>query len=142
MVHISEFLGEANQALKHQYVHNLRDPYFEVVTRGQCLAFPGSESFMQFRGQLAMMFSNHGKHIKVVTTTSAMANSDGASTEIMDNNYESLSYDSHRCQHKINAWDTEIAAVKTELNWALEENQKLKKVFYPDWLFNVLSKGI
>ena len=32
-----EFIGEANQALKHQFSQNLRDPYFRVVARGQCL---------------------------------------------------------------------------------------------------------
>ena len=37
----SEFLGEANQALKHQ---------FRVVVRGQCLSSPDSESFTQFWG--------------------------------------------------------------------------------------------
>ena len=29
----SEFLGEANQALKHQFTQNLRDPYFIFVAR-------------------------------------------------------------------------------------------------------------
>ena len=47
-----EFIHEANQALKHQYAQNLRDPYFGVVARGQCLSSPDSESFTQFRGQV------------------------------------------------------------------------------------------
>ena len=28
-----EFISEANQALKHQFAQNLRDPYFRVVAR-------------------------------------------------------------------------------------------------------------
>ena len=32
-----QFKGEANQALKHQFAQNLRNPYFGVVARGQCL---------------------------------------------------------------------------------------------------------
>ena len=38
-----EFIHEANQALKYQYAQNLRDPYFGVVARGQCLSSPDSE---------------------------------------------------------------------------------------------------
>ena len=56
-----EFIHEANQALKHQYVQNLRDPYFRVVARGQCLFSPDSKSFTQFRGRLALMFNSWGK---------------------------------------------------------------------------------
>ena len=37
-----EFISEANQALKHQFAQNLRDPYFRVVARGECLSSPGS----------------------------------------------------------------------------------------------------
>ena len=33
-----DFKSEANQALKHQFAQNLRDPYFRVVARGQCLS--------------------------------------------------------------------------------------------------------
>ena len=55
-----EFIHEANQALKHQYAQNLRDPYFGVVARGQCLSSPDSESFTQFRGRLALMFNSRG----------------------------------------------------------------------------------
>ena len=45
-----DFLGEANQAIKHQFAQNLRDPYFEVVARGQCFSSPDSESLIQFWG--------------------------------------------------------------------------------------------
>ena len=40
-----EFVSEANQALKHQFAQNLRDPYFRVVARGQCLSSPHSEFY-------------------------------------------------------------------------------------------------
>ena len=35
-----KFISEANQALKRQFAQNLRDPYFRVVARGQCLSSP------------------------------------------------------------------------------------------------------
>ena len=44
-----EFISEVNQALKHQFVQNLRDPYFGVVARGKCLSFPDSKSFTHSR---------------------------------------------------------------------------------------------
>ena len=40
VAHKSEFIREANQALKHQFTQNCRDPYFGVVARGQCLSLP------------------------------------------------------------------------------------------------------
>ena len=43
-----EFKSEANQALKHQFAQNLRDPYFGVVARGQCLSSPDSEISCNF----------------------------------------------------------------------------------------------
>ena len=45
-----DFLGEANQALKHQFTQNLRDTYLGVVARGQSLSSPDSESFTHFWG--------------------------------------------------------------------------------------------
>ena len=50
-----KFISEANQALKHQFAQNLRDPYFGVVARGQCLSSPDFESFIQFWGWLVLM---------------------------------------------------------------------------------------
>ena len=45
-----ELLKEANQALKHQYGHQLRNPCFNVVAKEHCLASSDFESFTQFRG--------------------------------------------------------------------------------------------
>ena len=59
-----EFIGEANQALKHQFTQNLRDPYFRVVARGQCLSSPDSENFTQFWGRLALMFNSWGNNVQ------------------------------------------------------------------------------
>ena len=45
-----------------------------------------------------------------------------------------LSCNSHRHQGKTYAQTTGSAAVRSELNKDLEENQKLKNMFNPDWL--------
>ena len=72
-----EFKSEANQALKHQFAQNLRDPYFGVVARGQCLSSPDSESFTQFQGRLALMFNSWGKQcMKANITTAAVDSGD------------------------------------------------------------------
>ena len=70
-----EFIGEANQALKHQFTQNLRDPYFRVVARGQCLSSPDSENFTQFWGRLALMFNSWGKQCAKANITTAAVDS-------------------------------------------------------------------
>ena len=121
-----EFKGEANQALKHQFAQNLRDPYFRVVARGQCLSSPDSESFMQFQGRLALMYNSWGKQcVKVNITTAAVDSGD----------QDHLSCNSRQGQAKIDAQAAEIASMKSELNKALQENKKLKSLFSPEkWL--------
>ena len=128
-----EFKGEANQALKHQFAQNLRDPYFRVVSRGQCLSSPDYKSFTQFQGQLALMFNSWGKCAKANVTSLAV---DCGDTE------EHLFYNSRRWQRKINAEAAEITTVKTELNKALEENKKLKSLFSPEKMVEAMSKVV
>ena len=99
-----EFISEANRALKCQFAQNLRDPYFGVVARGQCLSSPDSKSFMQFWGRLALMFNSQGKQCtKVIVTTAAVDSGD----------QEHLSHNSRQRQAKIDAQAAEIASMKT-----------------------------
>ena len=107
-----EFIHEANQALKHQYAQNLRDPYFGVVARGQCLSSPDSESFTKFRGRLALMFNSWGKqqqHARATVSATAVESGD----------VEHLSRNSRQRQSKIDAQAAVIAQIKTKLNKAL-----------------------
>ena len=121
-----EFITEANQALKHQYAQNLRDPYFGVMARGQCLSSPDSESFTQFWGRLALMFNSQGKqHAKASITTAAVDSGD----------QEHLSHNSRQRQTKIDAQAAEIVSMKAKLNKALQENKKIESLFSPEiWL--------
>ena len=128
-----EFISEANQALKHQFAQNLRDPYFRVVARGQCLSSPDSESFTQFRGRLALMFNSQGKqHVRANVTTAAVESGDS----------EHLSHNSRQRQNKIDAQAAEIAHMKTELNKALQENKQLKSLFSPDKVVEAMTKAV
>ena len=134
VAHKPEFISEANQALKHQFAQNLRDPYFGVVARGQCLSSPDSESFTQFWGQLALMFNSRVKCVKVVNVTSAAV--DNGDTE------DQLSHNSRKRQHKINAQAAENATVKAKLNKALEGNKRLKNLFSPEKMVEAMTKVV
>ena len=119
--------------MKHQYAQNLRDPYFGVVARGQCLSSPDSESFTQFQGRLALMFNSSGKqHAKVSITTAAVDSGDK----------EHLSCNSRQRQTKINAQAAEITSMKAELNKALQENKKLKSLFSPEKMVEAMTKAV
>ena len=128
-----EIIHEANQALKHQFAQNLRDPYFRVVAREQCLSSPDSKSFTQFRGRFALMFNSQGKQC-------ARANVTMAAVESGDS--EHLSHNSRQRQNKINAQAAEIAHMKTELNKALQENKQLKSLFSPDKVVEAMTKVV
>ena len=105
-------------------MQNLRDPYFEVVVRRQCLSSPDSKSFTQFRGWLALTFNSREKQCTRASVTSTAV--DCAHTE------EHLSHNSRKRQAKINAQAAEIATMKTELDKALQENRRLKDLFSPE----------
>ena len=128
-----EFISKANQALKHQYAQNLRDTYFRVIAKGQCLSSPDSESFTQFRGRLALMFNSWGKQC-------ARANVTMAAVESGDP--EHLSHNSRQRQNKINTQAAEIANMKAKLNKALQENKQLKSLFSPDKMVEAMTKAV
>ena len=134
VAHKPEFISEANQALKHQFVQNLKDPYFGVIVRGQFLSSPDSASFTQFQSRLALMFNSRGKCAKVVSATSAAVDS--------GDTRDHLSHNFRKRQSKINAQAAEITAVKAELNKALEENKKLKDLFSPEKMIEAMTKAV
>ena len=129
-----EFISEANLALKHQLPKNLRDPYFRVVARGQCLYSSDSESFTQFWSRLVLMFSSRGKHAKAVSATSTAVDSGDMG--------DHLSHNSRKRQNKIDAQAAEIATVKAELNKALQENKKLKDLFSAEKMIEAMAKVV
>ena len=116
--------------MKHQFTQNLRDPYFRVVTRGQCLSSPDSKSFMQFQG---LMFNSWGKQCAKAIVTSAEAES---------GDQEHLFCNSWQRQAKINAQAAKIANMKSKLNKALNENKKLKSLFNPEKMVEAMTKVV
>ena len=53
-----------------------------------------------------------------------------------------MSLNSHKRQNKIDAQATEIAAVKAEMNKALQENKKVKDLFNPDKMVEAMTKVV
>ena len=129
-----EFIHETNQTLKHQFAQNLRDLYFGVVARGQCLSSPDSESFTQFRGRLALIFNSWGKQ--------QCARANVTSSAVESGDLEHLSRNSRQRQNKIDAQAAEISQMKTELDKALQENKQLKNLFSPDKMVKAMTKAV
>ena len=87
-----------------------------------------------------MLFGGQVKCAKAVNSTSVAV----SSKEIVGGTLQDqqLSCNSCRCHDKIDAQATEIATVRSELNKALEENQKLKNMFNPDQLVEAKTKVV
>ena len=113
-----------------------------MVAWGQCLVSPDSKSFTQYGGQLVLLFGICGKHMEAISATTNVISSGKVSEDISDNTQQPLSCNSHRCQYRINAQAMVITSMKKELNHALKDNRKLKEMFDPDWMVNVLSKVV
>ena len=52
---------QANEALKHQVAHNLKDQYFGAIAMNYLFTSLKMQSFTQFQGQLALTFGKRGK---------------------------------------------------------------------------------
>ena len=87
-----------------------------------------------------MMFGSQGKCVKAISTTSVTVSSEEIVWGTLQD--QQLSCTSHRCQGKIESQASNIASVRSELDKALEENQKLKNMFNPDWLVEAMTKEV
>ena len=56
-----EFREDANEQLKSQYVHKLKDPYYVAIACSMLQSSEDSESFTQFRGHLTMTFGGRSR---------------------------------------------------------------------------------
>ena len=86
------------------------------------------------------MFGSQGQHARAVHTTSVTVNSGEIGGVSLQE--QPLSHNSHKWQNKIDAQAARIATVRSELNKALKENQKLKNLFNPDQLVETMTKAV
>ena len=124
-----EFINKPNQALKHQFAQNLRDPYFGVIARGQCFSSLTLRVLLNFRLGWAWC-----SMVGPVSATSTAVDSGDAK--------DHLSHNSRKKQSKIDAQAAKITTVKAELNMALQENKKLKNLFSTEKLVEAMTKVV
>ena len=70
-----EFREDANEQLKSQYTHKLKDSYYAVIARSMLQSSEDSESFTQFWGCLAITFGGRSKSGKTSSHTAAIKTS-------------------------------------------------------------------
>ena len=70
-----EFREDANEQLKSQFAHKLKDPYYAVIARSMMQSSEDSESFTQFWGHLAMTFGGRSKSGKTSSHTATIETS-------------------------------------------------------------------
>ena len=70
-----EFREDANEQLKSQSVHKLKDPCYAVIVRSMLQSSEDSESFTKFWGHLVMMFGGRTKLDKTRSHTAAIETS-------------------------------------------------------------------
>ena len=69
-----QFCLQDNEALKHQYVHKMKDQYYGAIARNYLLTSPKEQSFIQLQGQLALAFGKRDKKdTKAHVTTAAIS---------------------------------------------------------------------
>ena len=113
------------EGLKHQYAHNLCDPYHGAIVQWQFLSSPETYIFTHFRVQLVLMFGNRGKCSKPVNTVSSVVSLE---VEEFASPQEYLSHDSHKYQNKIDAQAVKAASMKKELGQVLREKVTKRNV--------------
>ena len=70
-----EFRKDANEQLKSQYAHKLKDTYYAAIAHSMLQSLEDSESFAQFRGHLAMTFGGRSRLGKTSSHTAAIKTS-------------------------------------------------------------------
>ena len=84
-----EFYLQANEAVKHQYAHKLKDQYYGAIARNYLLTSPKKQSFTPFWRHFALTFRKRGKNdTKAHVRTAAISgeSSSGAGREPMCHN--------------------------------------------------------
>ena len=76
------FRAEANEQLKNLYAHKLHDQYYAAIARSVLQTSNPLETFIQFRGHLALTFSSHSKSGKVSSQTAVIETTASVISEV------------------------------------------------------------
>ena len=95
-----ELRKDANEQLKSQYAHKLKDPYYAAIACSMLQSSDNMESFTKFQGCLAMTFSGNSRLGKTGSHTAAVEVSSCVISEEAGEHRE-LSKNSRQRQNKI-----------------------------------------
>ena len=128
-----EFREDANEQLKSQFVHKLKDPYYAVIARSMLQSSANSESFTEFWGHPAMMFGGRSKSGKTRSHTAAIETS---SYVILEDTGECrLSKNSRQRQRKIEQQASQISSLEAQ-------NKKLGQLLEAKFLVETITRAI
>ena len=128
-----EFREDANEQLKSQFAHKLKDPYYAAIARSMLQSSGDSETFTQFWGHLAMMFGGRSKSGKTSSHTAAIETS---SYVILEEAGEcKLSKNSRQRQRKIEQQASQISSLEAQ-------NKKLGQLLEPKFLVETITRAV
>ena len=128
-----EFRQDANEQLKSQYVHKLKDPYYAAIAHSMLQSLDDSESFTQFQGCLAMTF---GGQSRLGKTSSHTATIEASSCVISEETGEHrLSKNLRQRQRKIEQQASQISSLEAQ-------NKKLGQLLEPRFLVETITRAV
>ena len=127
------FRAEANEQLKSQYAHKLHDQYYAAIAHSVLQTSDPSETFMQFRGQLALTFGSWSRSGRVSSWTAAIETHALVISEV--SREPKLSKNSRQRQHKIDQQAMKISSLEAQ-------NQKLAQLLEPKFLVEIITKAV
>ena len=119
-----KFRQDANEQLKSQFAHKLKDPYYAAITHSMLQSLDDSESFTQFQRHLAMMFGGQSRSGKTSSHTAAI---EASSCIISEETRECrLSKNLRQRQRKIEQQASQISSLEAQ-------NKKLGSYLSPNF---------
>ena len=128
-----EFREDANEQLKSQFTHKLKDPYYAVIARSMLQSSENSESFTQFWGHLAMMFGGRSKLGKTSSHTASIETSSYVISE--EAGEHRLSKNSRQRQKKIEQQASQISSLEAQ-------NKKMGQLLEPKFLVETIIRAV
>ena len=107
-----EFREDANEQLKSQFAHKLKDPYYAAIARSMLQSLEDTESFTQFWGHLAMTFGGRSKLGKTSSHTAVIETSSYIISE--ETGEHRLSKNSRQRQQKIEQQASQISSLQAQ----------------------------
>ena len=128
-----EFQEDANEQLKSQFTHKLKDPYYAAIARSMLQSSGDSETFTQFWGHLAMMFGGRSKLGKTSSHTAAIETSSYVISKEAGECRLSKNY--RQRQRKIEQQASQISSLQAQ-------NKKLGQLLEPKFLVETTTRAV